>query len=169
MPYTQDGSSVDIVLNPLGVPSRMNVGQLLECLLGLSGMYLKENYRIVPFDEVFGFEISRRFVYHKLLEAKEKTKNSWIFQPSNPGKSLLFDGRSGEVFLQPITVGFSYILKLNHLVDNKIQARSVGSYAVATEQPLSGRSRNGGQRLGEMEVWALEGFGAAYNLKELLN
>nr|UXD06353.1 RNA polymerase beta subunit [Eutreptiella sp. CCMP389] len=168
MPYTQDGSFVDIILNPLGVPSRMNVGQLLECLLGLAGMYLKENYRIVPFDEIFGFEISRKFVYHKLLEAKEKTRNSWIFQPSNPGKSLLFDGRSGEVFLQPITVGFSYILKLNHLVDNKIQARSVGSYAVATEQPLSGRSRNGGQRLGEMEVWALEGFGAAYNLKELL-
>nr|AST09061.1 RNA polymerase beta subunit [Eutreptiella pomquetensis] len=168
MPYLQDGTPVDMVLNPLGVPSRMNVGQVLECLLGLAGKNLDENYKIVPFDEMHGNETSRNLVYNKLYEARKKTGHKWLFDPNSPGKSRLFDGRTGESFEQPITVGYAYMLKLVHLVDDKIHARSTGPYSLVTQQPLGGRAKNGGQRLGEMEVWALEGFGAAYTLQELL-
>ncbi len=168
MPYLPDGTPLDIVLNPLGVPSRMNVGQVYECLLSLAGRYLGENYRIVPFDEVFGPHISRSLTYSKLYESRIKTKQSWLFNPNCPGKTKIFDGRTGECFDQPITVGEAYILKLVHLVDDKIHARSTGPYSFVTQQPLRGRSKHGGQRLGEMEVWALEGFGAAYILQELL-
>jgi DNA-directed RNA polymerase subunit beta len=168
MPYLPDGTPVDIVLNPLGVPSRMNVGQILECLLGLAGRYLQESYTTNLFDEQFGAEASRSLVYSKLYEASIKTGNSWLFEPHHPGKIKLFDGRTGIPFDQPITVGSAYILKLVHLVDDKIHARATGPYSAVTQQPVRGRSRNGGQRLGEMEVWALQAYGAAYTLQELL-
>jgi DNA-directed RNA polymerase subunit beta len=168
MPYLPDGRPVDIVLNPLGVPSRMNVGQILECLLGLAGCYLQESYTTNLFDEKFGAEASRSLVYSKLYEASVKTGNSWLFEPQHPGKIKLFDGRSGLPFDQPVTIGCAYILKLVHLVDDKIHARATGPYSAVTQQPVRGRSRNGGQRLGEMEVWALQAYGAAYTLQELL-
>lgn len=168
MPYLPDGTPIDIVLNPLGVPSRMNVGQILECLLGLAGRYLKETYSTHLFDEKFGAEASRSLVYSKLYEASIKTGNTWLFEPQHPGKIRLFDGRTGIPFDQPVTVGCAYILKLVHLVDDKIHARSTGPYSAVTQQPVRGRSRNGGQRLGEMEVWALQAYGAAQTLHELL-
>jgi len=168
MPYLPDGSVLDVVLNPLGVPSRMNVGQIFECLLGLAGSYLNQVYKIQPFDETYGIEASRSLVYSKLYEARLKTNQSWLFNPNYPGKVRLFDGRTGQCFAQPVTVGKAYILKLIHLVDEKIHARSTGPYSVVTQQPLRGRSKQGGQRVGEMEVWAFEGFGAAYILQELL-
>jgi DNA-directed RNA polymerase subunit beta len=168
MPYLPDGNSIDIVLNPLGVPSRMNVGQILESLLGLAGKYLHESYKIELFDEKFGAEASRSLVYSKLYEASLKTANPWLFEPQHPGKIKLFDGRTGESFDQPITVGYAYMLKLIHLVDDKIHARATGPYSAVTQQPVRGRARNGGQRVGEMEVWALQAYGAAYTLQELL-
>jgi len=168
MPYISDGTPLDILLNPLGVPSRMNVGQVYECLLGIAGKSLHENYRVKPFDESYGKEISRGFVYSKLLKASYTTNLPWLFYGTHPGKTKVFDGRSGEVFEHPITVGISYILKLVHLVDEKMHARSTGPYSLITQQPLKGRSKHGGQRLGEMEVWAFEGFGASYLLQEMM-
>jgi len=168
MPYLPDGSPLDLVLNPLGVPSRMNVGQIFECLLGLAGTYLGQCYKIQPFDEIYGSEASRSLVYSKLYEARIKTGQYWLFNPNFPGKIRLFDGRTGDCFEQPSTVGKAYILKLIHQVDEKIHARSTGPYSLITQQPLRGRSKQGGQRVGEMEVWALEGFGASYILQELL-
>ncbi len=168
MPYLPDGTPIDMVLNPLGVPSRMNVGQIYECLLGLAGKYLGEYFRIAPFDEIYGAEASRSLVYAKLYEVRNKTGSKWIFNPKNPGKIYLYDGRTGETFQQAITVGQAYMLKLVHLVDDKIHARSTGPYSLVTQQPLRGRSKQGGQRLGEMEVWALEGYGAAFTLLEML-
>ena len=168
MPYLPDGTPIDMVLNPLGVPSRMNVGQIYECLLGLAGKYLGEYFRIAPFDEIYGAEASRSLVYSKLYEVRKKTGSKWIFNTNNPGKMYLYDGRTGESFDQAITVGQAYMLKLVHLVDDKIHARSTGPYSLVTQQPLRGRSKQGGQRLGEMEVWALEGYGAAFTLLEML-
>nr|ANA57012.1 beta subunit of RNA polymerase [Pyramimonas parkeae] len=168
MPFLQDGTPVDMVLNPLGVPSRMNVGQVFECLLGLAGKYLNQSMKVIPFDEMYGKETSRGLVYRKLYEARRKTKKKWLFEPSFAGKTRLFDGRTGEVFDQPVLTGYPYMLKLVHLVDDKIHARSTGPYSLVTQQPLGGRAKHGGQRLGEMEVWALEGYGAAYLLQELL-
>lgn len=168
MPFLQDGTPIDMILSPLGVPSRMNVGQIFECLLGLAGSFLYKNYRIIPFDERYEREASRKLVFSELYKASKKTKNPWLFEPDNPGKSCLIDGRTGEVFEQPITIGKAYMLKLIHQVDDKIHARSSGPYALVTQQPLRGRSRRGGQRVGEMEVWALEGFGVAYILQEML-
>ena len=168
MPYLPDGTAVDMVLNPLGVPSRMNVGQVFECLLGLAGSYLGQEFRITPFDELFGAEASRSLVYLKLYQARLKTKQKWLFQPNFPGKMCVFDGRTGEAFDQFVTAGKAYMLKLVHLVDEKIHARATGTYAMITQQPVGGRAKHGGQRLGEMEVWALEAFGAAYTLQELL-
>ena len=168
MPYLPDGTPIDIVLNPLGVPSRMNVGQIFECLLGLAGKYLHESYKIQLFDEQFGPEGSRSLVFSKLYEASLKTSNPWLFEPQHPGKIKIFDGQTGESFDQPVTVGYAYMLKLIHLVDDKIHARSTGPYSAVTQQPVKGRARNGGQRLGEMEVWALQAYGAAYTLQELL-
>jgi DNA-directed RNA polymerase subunit beta len=168
MPYLPDGTPIDIVLNPLGVPSRMNVGQLFECLLGLAGEYLCKRFKIIPFDEMYGIEASRSLVNHKLQEASITTRNPWLFNLNHPGKIYLRDGRTGEMFDNPITVGKAYMLKLVHLVDDKIHARSTGPYSLVTQQPLGGRAQHGGQRLGEMEVWALEAFGAAYTLQELL-
>ena len=168
MPYLPDGTPVDMVLNPLGVPSRMNVGQVYECLLGLAAKELKQNMKVMPFDEMFGKEASRGLVYQKLYEARIKTGKEWLLQPAFGGKTRLFDGRTGDIFHQPVLAGYPYILKLVHQVDDKIHARSTGPYSLVTQQPLGGRAKHGGQRLGEMEVWALEGFGAAYTLQELL-
>nr|QWW92091.1 RNA polymerase beta subunit [Spruceanthus planifolius] len=168
MPFLQNGTPIDMILSPLGVPSRMNVGQIFECLLGLAGEFLNKNYRITPFDERYEQESSRKLVFSELFKASETTNNPWLFEPDNPGKTRLFDGRTGEAFEQPITIGKAYMLKLIHQVDDKIHARSSGPYALVTQQPLRGRSRKGGQRVGEMEVWALEGFGVAYILQEML-
>nr|QWW93010.1 RNA polymerase beta subunit [Cyathodium smaragdinum] len=168
MPFLQDGTPIDMILSPLGVPSRMNVGQIFECLLGLAGHFLCKHYRISPFDERYEREASRKLVFSELYEARKKTENPWLFEPDNPGKSHLIDGRTGEIFEQPVTVGKAYMSKLIHQVDDKIHARSSGPYALVTQQPLRGRSRHGGQRVGEMEVWALEGFGVAYVLQEML-
>jgi DNA-directed RNA polymerase subunit beta len=168
MPFLQNGMPIDMILSPLGVPSRMNVGQIFECLLGFAGDFLKKNYRVIPFDERYEREASRKLVFSQLYEASDKTINPWLFEPDNPGKNRLFDGRTGEIFEQPITIGKAYMLKLIHQVDDKIHARSSGPYALVTQQPLRGRSRRGGQRVGEMEVWALEGFGVAYILQEML-
>ncbi|NEU75131.1 DNA-directed RNA polymerase subunit beta [Hassallia byssoidea VB512170] len=168
MPYLPDGSPVDIVLNPLGVPSRMNVGQVFECLLGWAGHTLGVRFKITPFDEMYGEESSRRIVHGKLQEARDETGRNWVYNPDDPGKIMVFDGRTGEPFDRPVTIGVAYMLKLVHLVDDKIHARSTGPYSLVTQQPLGGKAQQGGQRFGEMEVWALEAFGAAYTLQELL-
>jgi DNA-directed RNA polymerase subunit beta len=168
MPYLPDGTPVDIVLNPLGVPSRMNVGQVFECLLGWAGANLGARFKLTPFDEMYGQEASRSTVHGLLQSAVGKTGKDWLFDPENPGKVQVFDGRTGEPFDRPITVGMAYMLKLVHLVDDKIHARSTGPYSLVTQQPLGGKAQQGGQRFGEMEVWALEAFGAAYTLQELL-
>jgi len=168
MPFLPDGRPLDIILNPLGVPSRMNVGQLYECLLGLAGDKLNCRFKVLPFDEMYGLEMSRILINKKLRQASIVNNESWLFNPYIPGKMILFDGRTGEEFENPITVGNAYMLKLIHLVDDKIHARSTGPYSLITQQPLRGKAQQGGQRFGEMEVWALEGFGASFTLKELL-
>lgn len=168
MPYLPDGTPIDIIFNPLGVPSRMNVGQIFECLLGFAGEKLGNRFKILPFDEIYGKEASRVLVNQKLKEAALKTKQKWIFNNYSPGKILLRDGRTGEFFDNPITIGKSYILKLIHLVEDKVHARATGPYSMITEQPLAGKSQKGGQRFGEMEVWALEAYGCANTLQELL-
>nr|YP_009476866.1 RNA polymerase beta subunit [Adenocalymma divaricatum]AVM81396.1 RNA polymerase beta subunit [Adenocalymma divaricatum] len=168
MPYLQDGRPVDMVFNPLGVPSRMNVGQIFECSLGLAGGLLDRHYRIAPFDERYEQEASRKLVFSELYEASKQTANPWVFEPEYPGKSRIFDGRTGNPFEQPVLIGKPYILKLIHQVDDKIHGRSSGPYSLVTQQPLRGRAKQGGQRVGEMEVWALEGFGVAHILQEIL-
>jgi DNA-directed RNA polymerase subunit beta len=168
MPYLPDGRALDIVLNPLGVPSRMNVGQVFECLLGWAGEHLNARFKMVPFDEMYGEEASRLTTHAKIDEARIKTGQDWIYDASNPGKIQVYDGRTGDPFDRAVTVGKAYMLKLVHLVDDKIHARSTGPYSLVTQQPLGGKAQQGGQRFGEMEVWALEAFGAAYTLQELL-
>ncbi len=153
MPYLPDGTPVDVVLNPLGVPSRMNVGQILETHLGWASRAL-------------GFHVATPvFEGAKESEIKEMLKKAGL--PSS-GQITLYDGRTGEPFSKPVTVGYTYILKLHHLVDDKIHARSIGPYSLVTQQPLGGKAQFGGQRLGEMEVWALEAYGASYTLQEFL-
>jgi DNA-directed RNA polymerase subunit beta len=168
MPFLPDGTPIDIILNPLGVPSRMNVGQLYECLLGLAGDKLNSRFKILPFDEMYGLEVSRILINKKLRQASIVKNESWLFNPYAPGKMVLIDGRTGLEFENPVTVGNAYMLKLIHLVDDKMHARATGPYSLITQQPLRGKAQHGGQRFGEMEVWALEGFGAAFTLKELL-
>jgi DNA-directed RNA polymerase subunit beta len=168
MPFLPDGTPIDIILNPLGVPSRMNVGQLYECLLGFAGDKLNSRFKILPFDEMYGLEISRILINKKLRQASKAKNESWLFNPYAPGKMVLIDGRTGSEFENPVTVGNAYMLKLIHLVDDKMHARATGPYSLITQQPLRGKAQHGGQRFGEMEVWALEGFGAAFTLKELL-
>ena len=168
MPFLPNGTPVDILLNPLGVPSRMNVGQLYECLLGLAGDNLDSRFKVLPFDEMYGPEISRILINKKLRQASIIKNESWIFNPYTPGKMILIDGRTGKEFENPITIGNAYMLKLIHLVDDKMHARATGPYSLITQQPLRGKAQKGGQRFGEMEVWALESFGAAFTLKELL-
>ncbi len=153
MPYLADGTPVDILLNPLGVPSRMNVGQILETHLGWAAQRL-------------GFKaVTPVFDGASEEELRKCLKEAGIHES---GKSFLYDGRTGERFEQPVTVGYIYMLKLHHLVDDKVHARATGPYSLITQQPLGGKARFGGQRFGEMEVWALEAYGAAYILQELL-
>ncbi len=153
MPYLPDGTPVDIVLNPLGVPSRMNLGQILETNLGWAADRLGINYATPVFDGASLDEIT--------------TEMEKAGLPQH-GKSRLFDGKTGEAFEEEVTVGMIYILKLSHLVEDKIHARSIGPYSLITQQPLGGKAQFGGQRFGEMEVWALEAYGAAYTLQEIL-
>jgi DNA-directed RNA polymerase beta subunit len=153
MPYLPDGTPVDVVLNPLGVPSRMNVGQILETHLGWAARKLGLHVATPVFEGA------------KESEIKAKLKEAGL--PTN-GQTDLYDGKTGEKFKRPVTVGYTYMLKLHHLVDDKIHARSIGPYSLVTQQPLGGKAQFGGQRLGEMEVWALEGYGAAYTLQEFL-
>ena len=204
MPYLEDGTPVEIVLNPLGVPSRMNVGQILETHLGWAGYalgqkideLLKENskaehvrrelkamFKDTPFVDEFanlddetlervaaGMKDAVYFSSPVFDGSKEAEIKSLLAQGSLPesGKTYLYDGMTGEKFEQPVTVGYIYMLKLSHLVDDKIHARSIGPYSLITQQPLGGKAQFGGQRFGEMEVWALEAYGAAYILQELL-
>jgi DNA-directed RNA polymerase subunit beta len=205
MPYMQDGTPVDIVLNPLGVPSRMNVGQILETHLGwaarglgerLNGMVVCGKFTAGEVKEqlsrVFHTESAQQII--REMSAKETMKFAAsyregirfatpVFDGANEdeirralelaglpysGQTVLFDGRTGEAFHQDVTVGVMYMLKLHHLVDDKIHARSIGPYSLVTQQPLGGKAQFGGQRLGEMEVWAMEAYGAAYGLQEFL-
>jgi DNA-directed RNA polymerase subunit beta len=184
MPFLEDGTPVDVVLNPLGVPGRMNVGQVLETHLGWvakSGWKLEGNeewqkdLREHGFAEVPAgskvatpvFDGAKEEELIGLLGSTHPNKDGMRLIGAN-GKANLFDGRTGEPYKQPITVGYMYILKLHHLVDDKIHARSTGPYSMITQQPLGGKAQFGGQRFGEMEVWALEAYGAAYTLQELL-
>jgi DNA-directed RNA polymerase subunit beta len=153
MPYLPDGTPVEIVLNPLGVPSRMNVGQILETHLGWAAKALGLHYATPVFDGATEREIKKALTDANLPK---------------DGKTVLYDGLTGQAFEQPVTVGYIYMLKLSHLVDDKIHARSIGPYSLITQQPLGGKAQFGGQRFGEMEVWALEAYGAAYILQELL-
>jgi DNA-directed RNA polymerase subunit beta len=204
MPYMEDGTAVEIVLNPLGVPSRMNVGQILETHLGWAShelskkvselvdkngradhvrRELKAMFKDTPFvDSIADLD-------DDILEAVAKTMAKGVYFASpvfdgskeveiksllsqgglpTSGKAMLYDGMTGDRFEQPVTVGYIYMLKLSHLVDDKIHARSIGPYSLITQQPLGGKAQFGGQRFGEMEVWALEAYGAAYILQELL-
>ncbi len=160
MPYLPDGTPVDICLNPLGVPSRMNVGQVLETHLGVAAKALGFKVATPVFD---GIQEARIREY--LKEAQKVEGYTWI---DENGKAKLFDGRTGDAFDQEVVVGYIYMLKLGHLVADKIHARAVGPYSLVTQQPLGGKAQYGGQRFGEMEVWALEAYGAAYTLQELL-
>ena len=153
MPFLPDGTPVDVVLNPLGVPSRMNIGQVLECHLGKAAKALDIHIATPVFDGA-----SERDIAETLTEAGLPVD----------GKTILYDGRTGLPFDNPITTGYVYMLKLHHLVDDKIHARSTGPYSLVTQQPLGGKAQFGGQRFGEMEVWALEAYGAAYTLQEML-
>ena len=153
MPYMADGTPVDILLNPLGVPSRMNVGQILETHLGWASAKLGFKSITPVFDGASEEELRRSLKEAGIPES---------------GKTFLYDGRTGERFEQPVTVGYIYMLKLHHLVDDKVHARATGPYSLITQQPLGGKARFGGQRFGEMEVWALEAYGAAFILQELL-
>ncbi len=165
MPFLPDGTPVDIILNPLGVPSRMNVGQLFETLLGMASHILDTNFEVQLFDEVFQEQATVGKVEEKLIEASQTPGYSWI----NPtGKVMLRDGRTGLPFERDVTSGNMYMLKLIHLVEDKIHARSTGPYSLVTQQPLGGKAHYGGQRFGEMEVWALEAYGAAHTLQEML-
>jgi len=153
MPFTEDGTPVDIILNPLGVPSRMNIGQIYETVLGWVGKRLGHKFETPVFDGAKFHEIE-----------------SWINEAEigEGSKSTLFDGRTGEKFDQKVMTGFIYMLKLGHMVDDKLHARATGPYSLITQQPLGGKAQFGGQRFGEMEVWALEGYGASHILQEIL-
>ena len=153
MPFLPDGTPLDIVLNPLGVPSRMNIGQVLEVHLGMAAKALGWHIMTPVFDGAHEDDIRACFRAAGMDE---------------DGKTILYDGRTGEQFDNRVTVGYMYYLKLHHLVDDKIHARSVGPYSLVTQQPLGGKAQFGGQRFGEMEVWALEAYGAAYTLQEIL-
>jgi DNA-directed RNA polymerase subunit beta len=204
MPYDENGRPVDIVLNPLGVPSRMNIGQVLETHLGFAakgvgeklGEMLEQQAKVAEvrtyLDKVYNFSGQKEdldsFSDDEIMEMADNLKEGVpmatpVFDGANEseirelfklagiredGQSILFDGRTGEQFERPVTVGYMYMLKLNHLVDDKMHARSTGPYSLVTQQPLGGKAQQGGQRFGEMEVWALESYGASYTLQEML-
>ena len=153
MPFLEDGTPIEVVLNPLGVPSRMNVGQILETHLGWAAKLLGFRAETPVFNGASEEEIRKTLIEAGLPE---------------DGKAMLYDGRTGEQFEQKVTVGYLYMMKLDHLVDDKVHARATGPYSLVTQQPLGGKARSGGQRFGEMEVWAMEAYGAAYTLQELL-
>ena len=153
MPFLADGTPVDVVLSSLGVPPRMNLGQLFETALGWAGLKLNKKYVTPIFNGVSEAEISSELSAAGLPEF---------------GRTNLYDGLTGEKFDQKVTVGVIYLLKLNHLVDDKMHARSIGPYSMITQQPLGGKAQFGGQRFGEMEVWALEAYGAAHTLQEMM-
>jgi DNA-directed RNA polymerase subunit beta len=153
MPFLEDGSPVDIVLNPLGVPSRMNIGQIYETVLGWAGEKLGKKYATPIFDGA------------SIAQIDEEMNKAGL---PRLGQTYLYDGETGERFHQKTTVGVIYMLKLSHMIDDKMHARSIGPYSLITQQPLGGKAQFGGQRLGEMEVWALEAFGASNILRELL-
>jgi DNA-directed RNA polymerase subunit beta len=178
MPFLADGTPIDILLNPLGVPSRMNVGQILETHLGWAAKVIGFEAVTPVFDGVPEEDIMKI-----IEEANEHIKKRTAELEKNHQvplhdelfatvpktlKTQLYDGRTGEPFDQQSTIGFIYVMKLHHLVDDKIHARATGPYSLITQQPLGGKARTGGQRFGEMEVWALEGYGAAYTLQEML-
>jgi DNA-directed RNA polymerase subunit beta len=165
MPYLPDGTPVEIVLNPLGVPSRMNVGQILETHLGWAAKVLGLHFASPVFDGAKEEEIK---TYLAQANTREDERNPLRPNTLDSGKITLIDGMTGEPFEQKVTVGYIYMLKLSHLVDDKIHARSIGPYSLITQQPLGGKAQFGGQRFGEMEVWALEAYGAAHILQELL-
>jgi DNA-directed RNA polymerase subunit beta len=203
MPYFADGTPVDVVLNPLGVPSRMNVGQVLETHLGWAshelGHQIGELVRKADSEEL-RMKLKRVFNPDEYKENFENLSDSELFEKAGllkggvpmatpvfdgaeedeimeclaeaglpvGGQATLYDGRTGEPFVQKVTVGMMYMLKLHHLVDDKLHARSIGPYSLVTQQPLGGKAQFGGQRLGEMEVWAMEAYGAAYSLQEFL-
>ena len=167
MPFTEDGRPLQILLNPLGVPSRMNIGQVLEVHLGWAAKTLGFKVSTPVFDgakfEDICKELEKAYQKNPIVNYEMDPDNNKII-----GKAKLYDGKTGEALLNPVTIGYMYYLKLGHLVDDKIHARSIGSYALVTQQPLGGKSQFGGQRFGEMEVWAMEAYGAAYTLQELL-
>ena len=203
MPYDENGESVDIVLNPLGVPSRMNVGQLMETHLGWASKELGKKigelidtasskearnfvdkvYSSVGKDEDLNKLNEKEFrelcnnlktgvpmatpVFDGASESEIKSMLELAGLPTS-GQTTLYDGRTGDAFERPVTIGYMYMLKLNHLIEDKMHARSTGSYSLVTQQPLGGKAQFGGQRLGEMEVWALEAYGAAHTLQEML-
>jgi DNA-directed RNA polymerase subunit beta len=205
MPYDEQGNSVDVVLNPLGVPSRMNVGQVLETHLGAAAkgigekinLMIKENAKADDLkkylDKLYNSDATIKENLDSLSNteimtlagnlrdgmpvatpvfdgAKESQIKSLLTEAGldESGQITLYDGRTGRKFERPVTVGYMYMIKLNHLVDDKMHARSTGSYSLVTQQPLGGKAQFGGQRFGEMEVWALEAYGAAYTLQEML-
>lgn len=153
MPFDKDGNPIDIILTPLGVPSRMNLGQILEIHLGLAANTLDYQAIVPPFSGA------------TIEEIREELKEAGF--PQN-GKIPLYDGRTGEKFGQDIAVGYMYIMKLHHIVEDKVHMRSIGPYSLITQQPLGGKAQGGGQRFGEMEVWALLGYGAAHTLREVI-
>jgi DNA-directed RNA polymerase subunit beta len=153
MPFLPDGTPVQVVLNPLGVPSRMNIGQVLEVHLGMAALTLGIHVATPVFDG------AREYDVFDTMEEAGMQRN---------GKTILYDGRTGDPFEREVTVGVMYMIKLAHMVDDKIHARSTGPYSLVTQQPLGGKAQFGGQRFGEMEVWALEAYGAAYTLQEIL-
>lgn len=166
MPFLPDGTPVDIVISPLSIPSRMNVGQLFEAMLGWAAKQLNFQYIVPPFDGP-----SEEEVKNEIRKAKEYLKSQGVpekYLPDDNCKTILYDGRTGEPFMEKVFVGYMYIMKLIHMVEDKIHARSTGPYSLVTKQPLGGKAHFGGQRFGEMEVWALEGYGAAYTLQEFL-
>lgn len=153
MPFMPDGTPVQVVLNPLGVPSRMNIGQVLEIHLGMAALQLGIHVATPVFDGANEYDV------FDTMEEAGMQRN---------GKTVLYDGRTGERFEREVTVGVMHMIKLAHMVDDKIHARSTGPYSLVTQQPLGGKAQFGGQRFGEMEVWALEAYGAAYTLQEIL-
>ena len=179
MPFLEDGTPLDICLNPLGVPSRMNIGQVLEVHLGMAAKALGWKIMTPVFDGAHEADIrecfkmaQQNYLEHKddefEIHPMDEVINPNALSMSEDGKFTVYDGRTGEKFDNRVTVGYMYYLKLHHLVDDKIHARSVGPYSLVTQQPLGGKAQFGGQRFGEMEVWALEAYGAAYTLQEIL-
>lgn len=163
MPYVHSGHVLQMLLNPLGVPSRMNLGQIFECLIGLVAFFEGQQIKITAFDERFGLESSRNFALSRIYKSVPI-----YFELTTPGKVFLFNGVTHQAFTQPVTLGVAYMLRLVHQVDDKIHARATGAYNKISQQPLRGKASLGGQRVGEMELWAFEGYGSSYLLQELV-